>query len=52
MTTTVLLRGKPPSALCSEAEPAEAALLGNIVASITIKQIGATGTASPAQVRE
>ena len=40
------------SALGSGAEPEEAALLGNIVASITIQQIGATGTASPAQVRE
>jgi len=40
------------SALCSGAEPEEAALLGNIVASITIQQIGATGTASPAQVRK
>lgn len=40
------------SALGSGAEPEEAALLSNIVASITIQQIGATGTASPAQVRE
>lgn len=40
------------SALASGAEPEEAALLGNIVASITIQQIGTTGTASPAQVRE
>jgi bifunctional ADP-heptose synthase (sugar kinase/adenylyltransferase) len=40
------------SALCSGAEPAEAALLGNLVASITIQQIGTTGTATPAQVRE
>ncbi len=40
------------SALCSGAKPKEAALLGNIVASITIQQIGITGTASPAQVRE
>jgi rfaE bifunctional protein kinase chain/domain len=40
------------SALCSRAEPAEAALLGNIVASITIQQIGTTGTASRKQVRE
>ncbi len=39
------------SALASGAEPEEAALLGNVVASITIQQIGATGTASPAQVR-
>jgi sugar/nucleoside kinase (ribokinase family) len=40
------------SALASGAEPEEAALLGNVVASITIQQIGTTGTASPAQVRE
>jgi len=40
------------SALCSGAQPGEAALLGNLVASITIQQIGTTGTATPAQVRE
>jgi len=40
------------SALCSGAEPEEAALLGNIVASIPIQQMGTTGTASPMQVRE
>jgi len=40
------------SALCSGAEPGEAALLGNLVASITIQQIGTTGTATPAQVGE
>lgn len=40
------------SALSSGAEPKEAALLGNIVASITIQQLGTTGTASPEQVRE
>ncbi len=40
------------SALCSGAEPGEAALLGNLVASVTIQQIGTTGTATPAQVRE
>jgi bifunctional ADP-heptose synthase (sugar kinase/adenylyltransferase) len=40
------------SALCSGAEPEEAALLGNIVASITIQQIGTTGTATSAQVRK
>ena len=40
------------SALCGGAEPAEAALLGNLVASITIQQIGTTGTATPAQMRE
>jgi sugar/nucleoside kinase (ribokinase family) len=40
------------SALCCGAEPREAALLGNVVASITIQHIGTTGTASPALVRE
>jgi len=40
------------SALCSGAEPGEAALLGNLVASITIQQIGTTGTATLAQMRE
>ena len=40
------------SALCSGAKPGEAALLGNLVASITVQQIGTTGTATPAQVRE
>jgi sugar/nucleoside kinase (ribokinase family) len=40
------------AALCSRAEPSEAALLGNLVASITIQQIGTTGTATPAQVRK
>jgi rfaE bifunctional protein kinase chain/domain len=40
------------SALCSGADPEEAALLGNVVASITVQQTGTTGTASPAQVRE
>jgi len=38
------------SALCTGAEPAEAALVGNLVASITIQQIGATGTATRRQV--
>ena len=37
-------------ALCSGASPREAALLGNLVASITIQQVGTTGTATPAQV--
>lgn len=40
------------SALCCGAQPGEAALVGNLVASITIQQIGTTGTATPAQVRE
>jgi rfaE bifunctional protein kinase chain/domain len=38
------------AALCSGASPREAALLGNLVASITIQQIGTTGTATPSQV--
>jgi bifunctional ADP-heptose synthase (sugar kinase/adenylyltransferase) len=38
------------SALCTGATPAQAAHLGCLVASITIQQIGVTGTASPAQV--
>ncbi len=38
------------SALCCGATPVEAALIGNLVASITIQQIGTTGTATPAQV--
>ena len=38
------------SGLCSGAGLAEAALLGNLVASVTIQCIGATGTASQEQV--
>ncbi len=38
-------------ALCSEAAPAEAALIANLVASITVQQLGTTGSASPDQVR-
>jgi rfaE bifunctional protein kinase chain/domain len=38
------------SALCAGASPEEAAFLGNIVASITVKKIGETGTASPEEV--
>lgn len=37
-------------ALVSGWSPTQAALLGNIVASITIQQLGTTGTASPQQV--
>lgn len=37
--------------LCRGATPEEAAWVGNLVASITIQQIGTTGTASRAQVR-
>jgi len=40
------------SALCAGATFAEAALVGNLVASITVQQIGVTGTASPDQVRQ
>ncbi|HVX11950.1 MAG TPA: PfkB family carbohydrate kinase [Pirellulales bacterium] len=39
------------SALLSGAAPAEAAALGNLVASITVQQLGTTGTASPEQLR-
>jgi sugar/nucleoside kinase (ribokinase family) len=39
-------------ALTSGATPPEAALVANLVASITIRQLGTTGSASPAQVRE
>lgn len=37
-------------ALASGATAAEAALVANLVASITVRQLGTTGTASPAQV--
>lgn len=40
------------SALLAGANELEAAALGNLVASITVQQIGTTGTASPEQVRE
>lgn len=40
------------ASLCAGASLVEAALVGNIVASITIQQIGTTGTASRPQVRE
>lgn len=38
--------------LISGATPPEAALVANLVASITVQQLGTTGTASPLQVRE
>lgn len=38
------------SALCAGASLQDAALMGNIVASITVQKIGQTGTASPAEV--
>jgi rfaE bifunctional protein kinase chain/domain len=37
-------------ALCSDATPEEAAVIGNIVASITVQQIGTTGTATREQI--
>jgi len=39
------------AALCGGASPAEAAVVGNIVASITVEQLGTTGTASQEDVR-
>jgi rfaE bifunctional protein kinase chain/domain len=38
------------ASLCAGAAPGEAALTGNLVASITVQQIGTTGTASRQQV--
>lgn len=38
------------SALCAGATSEEAALLGNLVASITVQKIGQTGTATPGEV--
>ena len=40
------------TALLSGADEYEAAAFGNLIASITIQQIGTTGTATPAQIRE
>lgn len=40
------------SSLCAGARFFEAALIGNLVASITVQQIGVTGTATPGQVRQ
>lgn len=40
------------AALCAGATLQEAALIGNLVASITIQQIGTTGTATRGQVKE
>jgi sugar/nucleoside kinase (ribokinase family) len=39
-------------ALCAGATLPEAALVGNLVASVTIQQIGTTGVARPQQLRE
>lgn len=38
------------SALCAGASYEEAALIGNLVASVTIQKLGQTGTATPAEV--
>lgn len=39
-------------ALCTIGTPREAAALGNLCASVTIRKLGTTGTASPAELRE
>jgi sugar/nucleoside kinase (ribokinase family) len=39
------------SAIAAGLDPVAAAAFGNLVASITVRQIGTTGTASPALVR-
>ena len=38
--------------LCAGAEPATAAFMGNLVASITVQKLNTTGTASPEEVRK
>ena len=38
------------SSLCAGATPEEAAMIGNLTASVTIRKLGQTGTASPAEV--
>lgn len=40
------------SSLCAGASPIEAAEIGCLVASLTVQQIGVTGTASPDQLRQ
>lgn len=40
------------SALCAGASLKEAAVMGNLVASVTVRKIGTTGTASPSEVIE
>ena len=40
------------ASLCCGASPAQAATVANLVASLTIQQVGTTGTASRAQVRK
>ncbi len=39
-------------ALCAGAAPEEAAMMGNLCASVTIRKLGTTGTASPDELRE
>jgi rfaE bifunctional protein kinase chain/domain len=39
------------SCLAAGATPGEAAIIANLVGSVTVQQIGTTGTASPAQIR-
>ena len=40
------------ASLAAGATPAEAAMVGNLAASVTVRQLGVTGTASPAQLVE
>jgi sugar/nucleoside kinase (ribokinase family) len=40
------------TSLLAGATPLEAAMFGNLVASITVQQLGTTGTATPQQVHE
>jgi sugar/nucleoside kinase (ribokinase family) len=40
------------ASLLAEADELSAAAVGNLIASITVQQLGTTGTASPEQVRE
>lgn len=40
------------SALCAGATPAEAAMIGNLCAAVTIRKLGTTGTASQAELRK
>jgi bifunctional ADP-heptose synthase (sugar kinase/adenylyltransferase) len=39
-------------ALCAGASFAEAAVMGNLVASITVQQLATTGTASPEELSD
>ncbi len=40
------------SSLCTGATPAEAAAIGNLTASVTIRKIGQTGTATPKEIAD